>query len=270
MNSYGITESQQVATPMEAAIEEMQRLGCTLLHDVMAAPVLDEARQRLDAVYQKQAAEFGPERLTAIQETDLARCPLAYDPWFMRLPVMEPVASVIANLLGSYYLLNLQNGIINRPNIVHHQTSWHRDLPYQNWVCTKPLAVNAMFCIDDFTLESGGTLMLPHSHRFEKFPSPEYVKAHELTVSARAGCVIIFDAMLYHRAGANRSQHVRRGINHMFSIPLFKQQIAIPQALRGAGIEPPIDMRRLLGYETEEPATALEWRQRRWEKMHTA
>jgi ectoine hydroxylase-related dioxygenase (phytanoyl-CoA dioxygenase family) len=270
MNSYGITESQQVATATEAAVEEMHRLGCTLLHGVMTGPELVEARQRLDAVYEKQVAEFGAERLAAIQETDLARCPLAYDPWFMRLAVMEPVSSVISALLGNYHLLNLQNGIINRPSIVHHQSSWHRDLPYQNWVCTKPLAVNAMFCIDDFTLDSGGTLMLPHSHRFEKFPSQEYVKAHELTVSAPAGCVIIFDAMLYHRAGANSSQHIRRGINHMFSIPLLKQQIAIPQALRAAGIEPPMDMRRMLGYETEEPASALDWRQRRWEKMPKA
>lgn len=270
MKAYGITESEQLSTAIDASVEEVHRLGYTVLHNILAADVLEEARQRLDAVYDRQQAEFGEDKLSAIQEADLARCPLSYDEWFLRFPMLKPVNEVMSALLGSYHLLNLQNGIINRPNIIHHQTSWHRDLPYQTWVCSKPLAMNAMFCIDDFTVETGGTLVLPHSHRFEKFPSQEYVKTHEFTASAKAGCVIVFDAMLYHRAGANISQRIRRGINHLYTIPLLKQQIALPSALRSAGIEPPAEMRRLLGYDTEEPQSVVDWRQRRWAKTQGA
>jgi ectoine hydroxylase-related dioxygenase (phytanoyl-CoA dioxygenase family) len=263
MTSYGITESEQATSALDHAVEEVQRMGFAILHNVVPEDVLTEARERLDAVYERQVTEFGVERMAAIQETDQARSPLTYDEWFFNLLTFKPVTELMEALLGSYHLLNLQNGIINRPNIVHHQTSWHRDLPYQNWVCTRSLAMNAMFCIDDFTVETGCTMVLPHSHRFEKFPSQDYVKAHELAAVAPAGSVIIFDSMLYHRAGANVSQRIRRGINHLYTIPLLKQQIALPHALRAASIEPPAELRRLLGYHTEEPVSVRDWRERR-------
>jgi ectoine hydroxylase-related dioxygenase (phytanoyl-CoA dioxygenase family) len=112
--------------------------------------------------------------------------------------------------------------------------------------------------------------VLPGSHRVEKFPSKEYVARHELNVVAPAGSVIFFDAMLFHRAGNNRSQRIRRGLNHLYSIPLLKQQIALPAFLREKGIEPPAELRRLLGYETEEPTSVLQWREKRAAKLGKA
>jgi ectoine hydroxylase-related dioxygenase (phytanoyl-CoA dioxygenase family) len=165
--------------------------------------------------------------------------------------------------LGDYHILNLQNGIINKPSKKHHQSSWHRDLPYQSWVCSRPLGLNALFCINDFTIETGGTYVLPHSHRFENFPSSEYVKNNEMPVIAPAGSVIIFDAMLYHRAGENTSLQIRRGINHLYTIPLIKQQISIPSALKETSITAPQEIRRLLGFDSVEPKSVLEWRKRR-------
>ena len=266
MNSYGITESENLDSPLDQSIEELQRLGYTVLHDVLPESSLVEARQRLDAVYARQVAEFGADRLAQIQETDMARSPLTYDPWFFNLLMIDRVSELISSMLGSYHILNLQNGIINRPQITHHQTSWHRDLPYQNWVCSRPLAINAMFCIDDFTLETGGTIILPHSHRFEKFPSKKYVSSQESVAVSPAGGVIVFDAMLFHRAGANRSQQIRRGVNHLYTIPLFRQQISLPIALEKAGFQPADHLRRMLGYETEEPISTVDWRERRLSK----
>jgi hypothetical protein len=263
MSSYGITETENVESPLDQSIEEIQRMGYTVLLDVLPESTLAEARQRLDAVYARQVAEFGAERLALIQETDMVRSPLTYDTWFFKLLMIDKVKEIISSLLGSYHILNLQNGIINRPQITHHQTSWHRDLPYQNWVCSRPLAVNAMFCIDDFTLETGGTIILPHSHRFEKFPSKKYLASHESVAVSPAGGVIIFDAMLFHRAGANLSQKIRRGINHLYTIPLFKQQISLPMALEKAGFQPLDHLRRLLGYDTEEPISTIDYRERR-------
>jgi ectoine hydroxylase-related dioxygenase (phytanoyl-CoA dioxygenase family) len=210
-----------------------------------------------------QVQQFGSASLAAIKETDLARCPLSYDSWFLQFLEFPLVAGLISRLLGDFNILNLQNGIINRPAIKHHQVSWHRDLPYQNWVCSRALAVNALFCIDDFSIETGGTYVLPHSHQFETFPSVNFVEQHEHPVTAGAGSGIVFDAMLFHRAGANTSQRIRRGLNHLYTIPLLKQQISLPEALRLAGIDPPENLRRVLGYDATEPASVADWRQRR-------
>ena len=263
IKSYGIIESDN---DTDQHVEEVHRLGFTILHDVLSADLCAEARHRLDAVYAQQVADFGAAKLAQIQETDIARAPLTYDPWFYNFMMIDRVSELISSMLGSYHILNLQNGIINRPQINHHQTSWHRDLPYQNWVCSRPLAINAMFCIDDFTLETGGTVILPHSHRFENFPSKKYVSSHESVAVSPAGGVIVFDAMMFHRAGANRSQQIRRGINHLYTIPLFKQQISLPIALEKTGFQPPDHLRCLLGYEAEESISTIDWRERRLSK----
>jgi hypothetical protein len=66
--------------------------------------------------------------------------------------------------------------------------------------------------------------------------------------------------MLYHRGGQNRSGRTRLGINHIFVLPLLKQQIDLPSALGGKFRNDPV-LRRLLGYESAPAASAYLWRQ---------
>jgi ectoine hydroxylase-related dioxygenase (phytanoyl-CoA dioxygenase family) len=264
MNSYGVSKQDEQLNLQTA---EIVRLGYTVLKNVVPSEICEEARIRLDKTYLKQIGEFGNENLLRLKENDMARSPLTYDPWFFYFLQLEIVNKFVTYFLGEYYILSLQNGIINQPGKKHHQTSWHRDLPYQNWVCSRPLAINAMICIDNFNEETGGTYVLPHSHRFESFPSPEFIRDHEICVHANSGCVILFDAMIYHRAGTNVSKNIRRGINHLFSIPLIKQQISIPRALKNAEIIPPENLKRILGYNDVEPSSVLDWRKNRLNKQ---
>jgi ectoine hydroxylase-related dioxygenase (phytanoyl-CoA dioxygenase family) len=70
------------------------------------------------------------------------------------------------------------------------------------------------------------------------------------------------DAMMFHRAGRNTSDAVRRGINHLIGRPFLAQQIDIPRMLDR---EPPQDsvLSRYLGYRWA-PAVSVEaWRNAR-------
>lgn len=263
MNTYGISMKNSLA---KIRLEEITRFGFTILKNIVPSEICSEARNRLDAIYKRQLNEFGKENMSTINENDMARCPLAFDSWFFGFLELKQVNEILTQILGDYHILNLQNGIINQPGKLHHQTSWHRDLPYQNWVSSRPLAINAMICIDNFNKATGGTFVLPHSHRFESFPSQEYVQSHETCVLADSGCVILFDAMLFHRAGANTSEFIRRGLNHLYTIPIIKQQVSIPQALKLAKIQPPNRLTRLLGYNEIEPESVLAWRKLRLER----
>lgn len=264
LKAYGVIKTEGVNT---IAAEEIHRLGYTILHNLVPQNICAETRERIDFVYSVQEKESTQELLLSIQEKDLARLPLSYDEWFFQFLKFSEIKTLISALLGDYHILNLQNAIINRPSIQHHQAAWHRDLPYQNWVCSRPLAINALFCIDDFNEETGGTYVLPHTHRVESFPSAEYVKRHEQPVTAKAGSVIIFDAMLFHRAGSNTSNKIRRGLNHMYTIPLLKQQISIPRALASSINILPTDLYQLLGFDAEEPETVSTWRKKRSNKL---
>ena len=43
----------------------------------------------------------------------------------------------------------------------------------------------------------------------------------------------MFDSMLFHRAGSNRSGRPRRGVNHVYGLPFLKPPISFPRALGG-------------------------------------
>ncbi|MFX5510311.1 hypothetical protein ABTD49_20870, partial [Acinetobacter baumannii] len=68
---------------------------------------------------------------------------------FRRLATNPVLMEVLQKLIVGKFILNQQNGVINPPGATYNQGAWHRDLPYQHYVSSTPLAVNALFCVDD-------------------------------------------------------------------------------------------------------------------------
>lgn len=263
--TYGVVGNPTADDQPLEVLEELRIQGYSVVEAVLNERQLEQVRQRLDTVYAKQEEELGREFLAEIDELDTARCPLAYDGSFIQI-ASEPRIVEIAHkaIGGGYVILSQQNGILNRPGQRHHQSSWHRDLPYQDFVSSRPLAISALYCIDDFSQETGATHVLPHSHRFERMPSATYCEEHEVTVEAPAGSVIILDSMLYHRAGHNRSDRIRRAINNVYCIPILKQQISLKAVLRN---EKDAFLRKLLDDEGDVPTSVVEYRQRRHRRV---
>jgi ectoine hydroxylase-related dioxygenase (phytanoyl-CoA dioxygenase family) len=138
------------------------------------------------------------------------------------------------------------------------QQSWHRDLPYQSWVATKPLSLSALLALDDFTAQSGATLFLPGSHREAAFSGEEYVARWATPVFAPAGSVIVFDSMVFHRGGVNLGTLPRRAVNTIFAVPILAQQVAFTP-------KPDVDekLKRRLGFGCRPAASADTWREQR-------
>ncbi|PDS33805.1 phytanoyl-CoA dioxygenase family protein [Rhizobium anhuiense] len=268
--SYGVVARSAAASDHEAHVEEIRNRGYTVLPDVLSYDELSGWRKRIDLTYAKQEQEFGRDRLVAIKELDLCRAPLLYDRDFLGLAEHPKIMEIVRALLGEWFILNLQNAIINRPNIEHHQSSWHRDLPYQNFVISRPLSVNALFAIDDFSAQTGGTQFLPFSHKIEYLPSEQYVAANRVHGEARAGSVILFDSMVFHRAGANSSPNIRRAINQMYTVPIVKQQYDFAKALASERSALSEGTLRLLGFTSEVPLNDREWRAARAAKLGIA
>jgi ectoine hydroxylase-related dioxygenase (phytanoyl-CoA dioxygenase family) len=218
--------------------------------------------ERLDAVLARQRDEFGFERMEAIGDEWTVRCPLAYDEAFLRLVTHEALLAICRHVLGDYVVLMQQNGVVNPPRQVHRQAAYHRDLPYQHFTSSRPLALSAIFCIDPFRKETGATTVLPATHRVEAFPEEAVTKAIDVSIEAEPGSFIVFDSMLFHRAGNNQSERPRRAVNQVFSIPLVAQQISLPDALGGRYRDDPA-LARLLGYDAAPAQSALDWRERR-------
>jgi len=266
LQSYGVRETTDLAGTADSIVEEIRIMGYSVMRGVLSDSDLGLIREKIDQVYERQVSEIGGlPRLAEINDVNLVRLLLAYDDLFLTIATNAQVLEVVEKLLGDYFILGQQNAIINPPDVGNYQSSWHRDLSYQHFVCTRPLAISALFCIDDFSLETGGTHVLTCSHKFEPFPSEQFVKKYEHCVSAQAGCVLIFDAMLFHRADANTSKSTRRALNHLYTLPFLKQQISIPQALQGRFREDPF-LRKFLGYDSEPGMNVTDWRSAKIER----
>jgi ectoine hydroxylase-related dioxygenase (phytanoyl-CoA dioxygenase family) len=217
---------------------------------------------RLEHVLQQQTLEFGGDGpMAAIGDASTVRCPLAHDDLFLRLVTPALVLDVCRRLLGDYVVVMQQNGIINPPRERHTQAAYHRDLPYQHFTSSRPLAVSALFCVDPFRADTGATTVIPGSHHVEAFPAEAVARSLEVPVEA-PGSFLVFDSMLFHRAGPNTSDRPRRAVNQVFTIPLIAQQISLPHALRGRHADDPA-LARLLGYESAPAESVLAWRERR-------
>jgi hypothetical protein len=263
VNSYGVLEARDASDPVDLQLEELRRLGCTVLESGLGEARLEEMRAKLGDVYDRQAAELEAASLEASEDADVVRCPLAYDPAFFDLATNEVLLGFCNRVFGDNFVLLQQNGVINRPSKAHYQLRWHRDLPFQHWVASKPIAIACLFCLDPFDATTGGTYALPGSHRDETFPSDGYVRAHQQVMTAPAGSFIVMDAMMYHRAGRNSSDKPRVGINHLIGLPFLVQQIDLPRMLDGEHSDDPA-VARYLGYKWN-PAPSVEaWRSARF------
>jgi ectoine hydroxylase-related dioxygenase (phytanoyl-CoA dioxygenase family) len=264
------SQRQSLSLDRGRCLDDLAARGFTVVQNMLPDAVLEEARSRLDRHLERQQREFGAERLALIGEENLVRCPLATDDFFLELAANDAVVDLAHSAIGGgYVLLHLQNGIIIKPEVRHRQSAWHRDLPYQEFTSSRPLAISAIYCIDSFAVETGCTHVLPHSHRIAQPPGDQDVTSFEVPVFADAGSVVLFDSMLFHRAGSNTSGSIRRAINHVYTIPLIRQQIDLPQQL-GDRIGSDAGRRKLFGFDCKTAHSVREYREFRLERALVA
>ena len=258
--THAVRERTTVSNEIEAAVEELRLLGYAVVMSGLSDERIAVLRERTDAVYEKQVSEVGGEdRLRAMNDANIARGLCGYDPIFLEAAMVKPLQDVCLALFGEYFILMSQNGIINVPGTNHYQFTWHRDLNYQHYVSSRPLSLSALICLDPFTRETGGTYVLPATHKTEAFPSETFVRRHQTVVEAPPGAIILFDSMLYHRTGANISKQVRRGLNHIITLPFLKQQYSFP-TMYGSRSELSPEARQFLGFGMETASDPASWR----------
>lgn len=262
---YGFSNVLREVSAFDAALEELSLTGYVVLENALPKQLLEQLQTELDGLRAKQKSQSDFQKLAEVGERDLIRCPFAASSACLELARFAPALKLIRALMGEYVVLNQQNAIFNEPEQEHAQGAWHRDLPYQEYSVSKPLAMSMLTVIDKFTKETGGTMVVPGSHRFETVPSEQFVKAHEVCVEAQPGSLVLFDSFLIHRAGNNTSSRLRRAVNTMYARPIIKQQFDIPVLLGGRYSDDP-ELRKLLGYEARVPTSVEEWNRSRFEK----
>jgi len=259
VKSYGVTEQETCNNKYESVIEQVKRLGYAILDGGYTEQDLDNIRKSFNNVRDSYIAGFGESYLREIDEYNTIRALLTHgDPIFIKLATNQYLLQVLERLIAGKFILNQQNGVINPPEESYNQAAWHRDLPYQHYVSSSPLAVNALFCVDDFTHDNGATFVIPFSHKFTAYPSDNYVQQNAVQITAKAGQFIILDCMLFHSGGFNKTSSERRAVNQVFTIPYIKQQINLwKKIVYDNNLTD--EVRALLGADYQEPESVEEY-----------
>lgn len=250
--AYGVLQQDRFASDIEEVAEQIRRVGYALLDSGHPATKVRGISEAFESARMSYVRRWGEDRLRQLHEYHTMRAPLTYGgPEFLDLAMNARLLSVVGQLILGKFVLSQQNGVINPPGETFNQGAWHRDLPYQHYVSSSPLALNALYCVDDFTLENGSTFVLPCTHKAIAFPSDHYVQANAIQVQAKAGQYIILDCMTFHSGGFNSSRQERRAVNNIYTVPYFKQQISIPKNMRADDFS--AEIRELLGFPYSEP-----------------
>lgn len=230
---YGVREQTQSGADVDQATEALRLVGFAVVDGGYTEAQQDGFAAAFDRAHRKLIESHGgAAALADIGEHDTIRAPLAIEDEFFELAQNSKVTAICQNLFGGQFILNQQNGLINPANgKPYGQGSYHRDLPYQHFVSSRPLAINALYCLDPFTRDNGATRVVPASHKEERFPSDETVGALEKTIEAPRGHFLLMDCMTYHSGGVNVTARPRRAVNHLYSLPFVRQPIELPALL---------------------------------------
>ena len=256
--SYGMLNTDHFNSPLDEVADQVSRLGYAIFESGYSSLEIERMSQAFDRIQGLYLRDWGIERLRALNEHNTIRALLTLgEPVFIELATNSKLIEIVGKLIKGKFILNQQNGIINPPGQHYNQGLWHRDLPYQHFTSSTPLAINALFCLDAFTLENGATFVLPASHKVGSFPAEQYIQNNAIQISAKPGDFILLDCMLFHSGGFNRSSSSRRGINHVYNIPYFRQQIQLAGNIDSANLSK--EAIEVLGISNAEPRTIEEF-----------
>jgi len=164
------------------------------------------------------------------------------------------------NFFESKCILNSFSALDNLPNQPNFSAVVHRDLRFYSG--DFPIMINCLVMVDDFTVEHGGTYLLPKAHLEKRKPSDEEFFANADQATGKRGDILIFNANVWHSSAPNKTQEHRRAIPITISKSFMKQLLDYPRALGYDKMaEFDYEFQQLLGYHSRVPASLNEWYQ---------
>lgn len=228
----------------------IDRDGCVILRD-LAAEIMDEVRADLDPYF--AATPFGEGSFVGYATKRMGG--LIVKSTAAHALVLQPtILAVVESLLRTFcscIQLNLTQAIQIWPGEV--EQIFHRDdelFPYADKRCE--FMVNALWAMDDFTVENGATRVVPGSHREPLTREPD--PARIAYAAMPAGSVLLYLGSVLHSGGANRTNWPRTALTMSYSLGWLRQAenlyLSVPP---GIARTLPQRLRELLGYAIHAP-----------------
>ncbi len=220
---------------------DLDSVGYSIMKSVLSPEEVRTTIDRLRNLRDEEVSIYGDSFLKSKGEYGQIRAPICRDSWFDMFARSVFVDEVLNSCLYDSSILHLMNGIVTSPNVKHNQALFHRDFP-KPFVANRPLSVNIFYALTEFNGTTGGTWLVPGSHKLVDFPSQSLIEENKIQLHCAPGDVIVFDSMLVHASGINTSGDYRYALNTQFTLPFIKQQLDMPEFLKKCDRPTPDDL----------------------------
>ena len=251
--------------------EEILLKGYCIIPDQISPNTINKCREELDTLSILEQQNFGLDNLMAINDKGVIRSPFLKSKVIREICFTGVVFDILTEIFHEQYILHVNRAVVNSPEETHPATAWHREPPYMNFTTSMPISLTFIHTIDPSTYSNGGISILHGSHSQEIFPSEEFVKLNAITPEIQEGALLVFNSALFHCGGKNISGEIRRSLVTIYTSPLLKQQVNIPQMIRDQKLEHIIDEvprgNFTLGFDTEVQNSDFEYRNNKLKKL---
>jgi len=240
---------------LEHHLEAIAEEGFTILEDVFPAESAEAFGKRIRETERDTLRPLEPGESEDDSSFFRTAGLLRLDPMFWDVPIDPTVTRIVEGVLGPDFLLSTFSGIDLKPRGRTIQPLHPDDAlipvprPHE-----RPIGCTAMWVITPFGAETGGTRLLPGSHREPLdllFSQDAERMSQTIQPDLRPGSVLIFDHALFHGASDNHSDAWRLGLQVSYHVgwvrPYTNWFRSIPiEEVR----EFPEKLRDLLGYKS--------------------
>jgi ectoine hydroxylase-related dioxygenase (phytanoyl-CoA dioxygenase family) len=242
---------------------ELRELGYTIIRDLIDSNWLDLLRTSVDDAFldhrRTQTQNNNDIKTDGVALHVLLSNPIFID-FLKHLQQKNFFKSIQENFFNSNCIINSFSALDNLPNQPNFSSVVHRDLRFYSGKF--PIMINCLLMVDDFTIENGGTYLLPYSHLDEKKPSDEEFFRNAIQATGKKGDMLIFNSNVWHSSAPNKTQEHRRSIPITISKSFMKQLLDYPRAIGYDKMNQfDLELQQLLGYHSRVPASLNEWYQ---------
>ena len=218
----------------EEKLHQLKMNGYCVLEGIIPDDKIDEVRKSVVAAqavhHEKAEAELAKTRSrghrVGVQGVANMRGVINETQTFAPYLADERIMALTDALFGSHARISCTDCVINYPG--NERGYWHADWPYNQTNATHIPApypdtimhLSTIWMLTPFGPETGGTYIIPGSHRTDDNPSaagiagidPDAPYPTETQVSGSAGSVLLYDSRLWHAVPPNRSDKPRVAI----------------------------------------------------------
>ena len=208
------------SAPAEDIAKILDEDGCIVLKDAIDKHIVGRIIDDLAVIFDK--AHYGEGLFVGFKTKRLGSI-LKKSGVSLHMLMNKPVLASMQHQLGLYcerFQLNLTQAIRIYPG--ERAQFLHRDdelFPCKGF--QGELMSNALWALDDFTIENGATQLVPGSHKWERDREPQ---PHEIARGEmQKGSVLIYRGSLIHGGGENVSKAPRSGLVFSYNLGWLRQ-----------------------------------------------